>query len=91
MKLKIFYASTKYVTTGLFSKIFGFFLQNDFDQENAKDLILYNYSLSALVLHERIHNRFYKKIKLEAKISEDLQSLKDEIFNDYLKKKRKLN
>jgi len=41
-----------------FDKIFRFLLGNDFDHEDAKDLIIYNCSLSVLVLQERVHNRF---------------------------------
>jgi hypothetical protein len=69
-----------------FDKIFRFLLKNDFEHEEAKDTILYNCSLSALVLQERIYNRYYYKIKAEDEISKDLLALKDDMAKDYLKK-----
>lgn len=69
-----------------FDKIFRFLLRNDFDHEDAKDLILYNCSLSALVLQERIHNRFYKKIKEDEEISKDLLELKNEVVKNHIEK-----
>jgi len=69
-----------------FDKIFRFLLLNDVDQEDAKDLILYNCSLSALVLQERIHNRYYRKIKAEEEISKDLIALINVEENRYLEK-----
>lgn len=70
-----------------FDKIFRFLLKNDFDYEEAKDAILYNCRLSALVLQERIHNRFYYKIKAEDEISADLLALKNEMAKDYKKRR----
>ncbi|HEY8781643.1 MAG TPA: hypothetical protein VIM16_08525 [Mucilaginibacter sp.] len=69
-----------------FDKIFRFLLENDFDHEGAKDVILYNCSLSALVLQERVHNRYYYKIKAEDEISKDLLALKNEIMRDHIEK-----
>jgi len=69
-----------------FDKIFRFLLENDFDHEDAKDMILYNCSLSALVLQERIHNRYYYKIKVEEETSEDLLALKDEVLRNQIEK-----
>ena len=69
-----------------FDKIFGFLLKNDCDHKDAKDLILYNCSLSALVLQERIHNRYYYKIKAEDEMSNDLLALKIKMDRDYLEK-----
>jgi len=69
-----------------FDKIFRFLLNNDFDHEGAKDLILHNCRLSALVLQERIHNRFYKMIKADEEISKDLIVHKNEAANDYIRK-----
>ncbi|BAU56255.1 hypothetical protein [Mucilaginibacter gotjawali] len=62
-----------------FDKIFRFLLKNDFDHEEAKDVIMYNCSLSALVLQERIHNDYYFSINIEDEISTDLLALKNEI------------
>lgn len=65
-----------------FDKIFRYLLANDMTNEEAKDTILYNCSLSAIIFQERIDNGFYKKIKAEDVISEDLQALKIEIYNE---------
>lgn len=62
-----------------FDKIFRYLLSLDFSDDEAKDIILYNCSHSALVLQERIENGFYKKITSET--SKDLQELKNELFN----------
>jgi hypothetical protein len=69
-----------------FDKIFRFLLNNNFDHEGAKDLILHNCRLSALVLQERIHNRFYKKIKVDEEMSTDLSPWSDQVMKDHLKK-----
>ena len=70
-----------------FDKVFRFLLLNDFDHEDAKDLIFYNCSLSALVLQERIHNRYYRKIQAEDEISDDLLAWVKEEESRYLEKK----
>jgi hypothetical protein len=69
-----------------FDKIFRFLLLNNYDHEEAKDVILYNCALSALVLQQRIHNRYYYKINADDEISKDLLALKNEIAKDYLEK-----
>jgi len=69
-----------------FDKIFRFLLRNDFDHEDAKDVILYNCSLSALVLQERIYNRFYYKIRVENEISKDLLALVNEAKINHVEK-----
>lgn len=67
-----------------FDKIFRFLLKNDFDHDDAKDLILYNCSLSAIIFQERIHNGAYKKIKANDEISPDLLAWKNEMTKDHL-------
>lgn len=67
-----------------FDKIFRLLLINDFTNEEAKDIVLYNCSLSALIFQERIFNDYYKKINAHDKISKDLLELKNEIFNQKL-------
>ncbi|HWZ02582.1 MAG TPA: hypothetical protein VNX40_03165 [Mucilaginibacter sp.] len=67
-----------------FDKIFRYLLKNDYDHEEAKDVILYNCCLSVLVLQERIHNRYYYKIKAEDETSKDLLALKNKLAKDYL-------
>jgi len=64
-----------------FDKIFRFLLSQDFSQEDAKDLILCNCALSAIIFQERIYNDYYKRITESEFISEDLQQLEIEIFN----------
>ena len=48
--------------------------------ESAKDMIILNCSLSALVFQERIFNKYYLKISEDEEISEDLIKLKNGIF-----------
>lgn len=69
-----------------FDKIFRFLLKNDFDHEEAKDVIMYNCSLSALVLQERVYNNYFYKMEVDEDISQDLLALKNEMANDSLKK-----
>lgn len=63
-----------------FDNIFRYLLSLDYLVEEAKDLILFNCSLSSIVFQERIDNGFYKEITTENKISKDLQELKKELF-----------
>jgi hypothetical protein len=64
-----------------FDNVFRFLLANKYTHEEAKDMILYNCSLSALTFQERIHNGYYKKIKVNEKFSKDLQELINKEFN----------
>jgi hypothetical protein len=64
-----------------FDKIFRFLLTNQYSHEEAKDIILYNCSLSAIIFQERIDNGYYKIIKVNEQMSKDLLILKNEIFN----------
>lgn len=63
-----------------FDNLFRTLLINDYSKEEAKDIILYNCSLSTLVLQERIYNNHYKRMYIEEKISTDLLKLKNEIL-----------
>jgi len=63
-----------------FDKIFRFLLSQDFDAEDAKDMILSHCQLSALVFQERIENGFYRKISTAEKISSDLAELTIDII-----------
>ena len=67
-----------------FDKIFRFLLSQDFSQEDAKDLILCNCALSAIIFQERIYNGYYKKIRENEIISEDLQQFANEVFHEKL-------
>jgi hypothetical protein len=70
-----------------FDAMFKFLLSKDISPEEAKDLILYNCSLSLIVLQERIHNNYYEKIEVDDEISDDLKEWTDEIYREILKKK----
>ena len=70
-----------------FDKIFRFLLNHDHSHEEAKDQIFFSCSLSALVLQERIHNRYYRKIKVEEEMSKDLLALKNDIERKILEEK----
>lgn len=63
-----------------FDYLFRFLLFQGFDAVEAKDIILNNCQLSALVYQERIENIFYEKIFHEEKISFDLLELMNEIY-----------
>lgn len=67
-----------------FDKIFRFLLKNNFTDEEAKDIILFNCSLSALVFQERIHNDYYKEIIVNEEISSDLLDFKRKIIDKIL-------
>jgi len=54
-------------------------LSIDFSHEEAKEFILCNCALSALVQQERIHNDTY--LTIDNNISDDLLELKQEIFS----------
>jgi hypothetical protein len=85
-----------------FDKVFRFLLSNGYQKEEAKDIILHNCALSALVLQERIHNGYYYRISVNEEISKDLIEFRNEIaekimtlkgkefrrFCDYLNNKR---
>jgi hypothetical protein len=62
-----------------FDQVFKFLLSNDFEHEEAKDIIMNNCALSALVLQERIHNEYYYRISVNEEISEDLNEFISEI------------
>ncbi len=72
-----------------YDKIFRLLLIHGFTNEEAKDIILYKCSLSALVFQERIDNGYYKKISVNDRTSEDLLEFKNEIFNKVFLKYRK--
>ena len=73
-----------------FDKVFRRLLSEGYSHEEAKDLILFNCSLSAIIFQERIDNSFYKEIRVDETISSDLLQMKQEIFNSFIAK-HKLN
>lgn len=69
-----------------FDHLFRSLLHTGYSHEEAKDIILYNCSLSAMTFQERICNRFYKKIEQASLVSEDLEKLRTEIFRSIMPK-----
>ena len=65
-----------------FDRIFRFLLEKGASHKEAKDYILFNCSLSLIIFQERIDNGYYKKIKVNEKVSEDLLKLQNDIFNE---------
>lgn len=68
-----------------FDYLFRNLLQDGYDHEEAKDIIIHNCALSTLVMQERIYNSYYLKISDDEKISDDLLELRNEIFNKHFK------
>lgn len=62
-----------------FDNLFRKLLSNGYDHEESKDIIMNNCALSALVLQERIHNKYYYRISVDEKISEDLIEFRNAI------------
>jgi hypothetical protein len=67
-----------------FDYLFKRLLFDGYDHETAKDIILHNCALSALVIQERIHNRYYFEISADQVIAPDLAELREEIINKIL-------
>jgi len=58
-----------------FDYLFKRLLADGYDNEQAKDVILYNCALSALVMQERLDNNYYLKMKADDVIAPDLLKL----------------
>jgi len=58
-----------------------------YDRFEAKEMIIHNCALSTLVMQERIYNRYYLKIFVDERISDDLLELINEIFNKHFNRK----
>jgi hypothetical protein len=58
-----------------FDYLFKRLLADGYDNEQAKDVILYNCALSALVMQERLDNNYYLKIRADSVIAPDLLEL----------------
>ncbi len=67
-----------------FDYLFKRLLIEGYEHEEAKDIIMFNCALSALVLQERIHNEYYLEISAQDEIAPDLEELKEEIANKIL-------
>lgn len=64
-----------------FDKLFRTLLAEGYDNEEAKDIILYNCALSALVFQERLYNGYYLKMKAGDVIAPDLLNIFREELN----------
>ncbi|NQT01710.1 MAG: hypothetical protein HQ580_06795 [Planctomycetes bacterium] len=64
-----------------FDYLFKRLLADGYDNEEAKDIILYNCALSTLVTQERIDNEYYLEIFVNDVIAPDLLDIYREEFN----------
>ena len=64
-----------------FDYLFKRLLADGYDNEDAKDIILYNCALSTLVTQERIDNEYYLEIFVNDVIAPDLLDMYREEFN----------
>ena len=64
----------------IFDYLFRRLLKDGYDHDEAKDIMLHQCALSALVMQERIHNNFYYKISEADEIPEDLLELRNEMI-----------
>ena len=58
-----------------FDYLFKKLLADGYDNEAAKDVILYNCALSLLVMQERLDNKYYLKMKTTDNIAPDLLAM----------------
>lgn len=58
-----------------FDYLFKRLLADGYDNEEAKDIILYNCALSLLVMQERLDNKYYLKMKATDGIAPDLLAM----------------
>ena len=63
-----------------FDYLFKRLLADGYDNEQAKDVILFNCILSSLVMQERLYNGYYLKMKTDNDIAPDLLNLYGEAF-----------
>ncbi len=64
-----------------FDHLFKRLLADGYDNEEAKDIILYNCALSTLVTQERIDNEYYLEISVSDGMVPDLLEIYREEFN----------
>ncbi|MDT8300285.1 MAG: hypothetical protein RQ760_02305 [Sedimentisphaerales bacterium] len=64
-----------------FDYLFKRLLADGYDNEEAKDIIVYNCALSTLVMQERLHNEYYLEIFVNDVIAPDLLDMYREEFN----------
>jgi hypothetical protein len=58
-----------------FDNLFKTLLTEGYDNEQAKDVILFNCALSLLVMQERLDNKYYLKMKATDGIAPDLLAM----------------
>ena len=63
-----------------FDYLFKRLLADGYDNEQAKDVILFNCELSLLVMQERLDNGYYLKMKADDDMAPDLSDLYCEAF-----------
>ena len=63
-----------------FDYLFKKLLADGYDNEQAKDIILFNCALSLLVMQERLDNGYYQKMNADDDISPDLLNLHCKAF-----------
>lgn len=64
----------------MFDYLFKRLLAYGFDNEEAKDIVLYNCALSTLVMQERIYNEYYLGISVSDGMAPDLLDMYREAF-----------
>ena len=64
-----------------FDYLFKRLLADDYDHEEAKDIILHNCALSTLVMQERIYNEYYLEISEDDTMAPDLRDLQREFLS----------
>ena len=70
-----------------FDYLFKKLLADGYNNEEAKDIILYNCALSTLVTQERIDNEYYWEISESDTIAPDLLQLREQIWSQILRDK----
>ena len=65
----------------MFDYLFKRLLADGFDNEEAKDIILYNCALSTLVMQERLYSEYYLEITVDDGMASDLLDMYREEFN----------
>lgn len=70
-----------------FDYLFKRLLADGYDNEESKDIILYNCTLSTIVTQERIDNDYYLEICESDTIAPDLLQLREQIWSQILRDK----
>ena len=68
-----------------FDYLFKRLLSDGYDNEEVKDIILYNCALSALVMQERLDNEYYLEMSANDALAPDLSELLNESYIKILK------